>query len=105
MGSAPRPLALRRRGYAPDTRVWRLGANAKYTFNPAAPLHVFVNGGPDLYHFDPGAFEGGFNLGLGLNLPAGKRFSFEATYDYNRALTASPDFPFNQVMLGMLVSF
>jgi len=89
----------------PDTRVWRLGANAKYTFNPAAPLHVFVSGGPDLYHFDPGSFEGGLNLGLGLNLPAGSLFSFEATYDYNRALTPSPDLPFHQIMLGMLVSF
>lgn len=89
----------------PDTEVWRLGANAKYTFNPAAPVHVFVSGGPDLYHFQPGSFEGGLNLGLGLNVPAGSRFSFEAAYDYNRALTCSPDLPFHQVMLGMLVSF
>jgi hypothetical protein len=89
----------------PDTRVWRLGANAKYTFNPAAPLHVFVSGGPNLYHFNPGSFEGGLNLGLGLNLPAGSLFSFEATYDYNQALTPSPDLSFHQIMLGMLVSF
>lgn len=89
----------------PDTKVWRLGVNAKYTFNPGAPLQVFVNGGPDLYHFDPGSFEGGVNLGLGLHVPAGSLFSFEATYDYNRALTPSPDLPFSQVMLGMLVSF
>ena len=89
----------------PDTKVWRFGANAKYTFNPAAPLRVFVNGGPNLYHFDPGAVEGGFNVGLGLNLPAGKRFSFEATYNYNRAITASPDLAFSQFMLGLLVNF
>lgn len=92
-------------GTAPDTKVWKLAANAKYTFNPADPLRVFVNGGPDLFHFDPGAFEAGFNVGLGLNLPAGKRFSFEATYNYNRALTASPDLAFSQFMLGMLTSF
>ena len=79
--------------------------NAKYTFNPGAPLQVFVNGGPDLYHFDPGNVEFGLNLGLGLHVPAGQLFSFEATYDYNRALTPSPDLPFSQVMLGMLVSF
>ncbi len=89
----------------PDTTVWRLGANAKYTFNPADPLRVFVNGGPDMYHFDPGAFEAGFNVGLGLNLRAGKRFSFEAAYNYNRALTASPDLEFSQLMAGLLVSF
>ncbi len=89
----------------PDTKVWRFGANAKYTFNPAGPLRLFVNGGPNLYHFDPGSVEGGFNVGIGLNLPAGKRFSFEATYNYNRAITASPDLPFSQFMLGLLVSF
>jgi hypothetical protein len=89
----------------PDTKVWRLGVNAKYTFNPGAPLQVFVNGGPDLYHFVPGSFEGGVNLGVGLHVPAGQRFSFEVTYDYNRALTPSPDLHFSQVMLGMLVSF
>jgi opacity protein-like surface antigen len=89
----------------PDTKVWRFGANAKYTFNPAGPLRLFVNGGPNLYHFDPGSVEGGFNVGIGLNFPAGKRFSFEATYNYNRAITASPDLPFSQFMLGLLVSF
>jgi hypothetical protein len=89
----------------PDTKAWRLGANAKFTFNPGAPLRVFVNAGPDLYHFDAGSFEGGFNAGLGLNLPAGRRFSFEATYNYNRAITPSPDLDFSQVQLGMLVSF
>ncbi len=89
----------------PDTKVWRFGANAKFTFNPAGPLRLFVNGGPNLYHFDPGSVEGGFNVGIGLNLPAGKRFSFEATYNYNRAITASPDLPFSQFMLGLLVSF
>ena len=89
----------------PDTTVFRLGANAKFTFNPAGPLRVFVTGGPDLYHFDPGDFEAGFAVGLGLNLPAGQRFSFEATYDYHRAFTASPDLSFSQFRLGLLVSF
>jgi HYDIN/CFA65/VesB-like, Ig-like domain len=89
----------------PDTKVWRLAPNAKYTFNPTAPLRVFVNGGPDFYHFDPGSFHGGVNLGVGLNFPAGPRFSFEAKYDYNRAVTASPDLPFSQIQVGMLISF
>jgi hypothetical protein len=89
----------------PDTKVWRFGVNAKYTFNPAGSPQLFVNGGPNLYHFDPGRVEGGFNVGIGLNVPAGKRFSFEGTYNYNRAITASPDLPFSQFMLGLLVSF
>jgi hypothetical protein len=89
----------------PDTKVWRLGVNPRYTFNPAATLQVFVNGGPDLFHFEPGNVEGGANLGLGLHLSPGQLFSFELTYDYNRALTPSPDLPFSQIMLGMLVSF
>ena len=90
---------------AADFKVWRLGANAKYTFNPGDPLRLFVNLGPDLYHFDPGSFEAGFNVGVGVNLPAGKRFSFEAAYDYNRAITASPDLAFSKFMLGLLISF
>ncbi len=89
----------------PDTDLWKLGANAKFTFNPAAAVHVFVNGGPDLYHFSPGSFEGGVNLGLGLNVPAGSRFSFEATYNYHWALTASPDLRYDQLQLGLLISF
>ena len=91
-------------GGSSDTRVWKVAANAKYTFNPGDPLRVFVNAGPDLFHFDPGAVEAGFNVGLGLNVPVGKRFSFEGTYNYNRALTASPDLAFSQFMLGLLVS-
>ena len=89
----------------PDTDVWKLGANLKWTFNPAAPLRVFVNGGPHLYHFDPGTFEGGANLGLGLQVPAGPRFAVEATYNYHWALTASPDLEVSELQLGTLVSF
>ena len=89
----------------PDTDVWKLGANLKWTFNPAAPLRVFVNGGPHLYHFDPGTFEGGANLGLGLQVPAGPRFAVEATYNYHWALTPSPDLEVSELQLGTLVSF
>lgn len=89
----------------PDTDVWNLGANLKWTFNPAAPLRVFVNGGPHLYHFDPGTFEGGLDLGLGLQVPAGPRFAVEATYNYHWALTASPDLEVSELQLGTLVSF
>ncbi|HTG36023.1 MAG TPA: choice-of-anchor D domain-containing protein [Thermoanaerobaculia bacterium] len=89
----------------PDTRLWSLGANAKYTLNPAAPVRVFLNGGPGLYHFDPGTFEGGLSLGLGINVPAGPRFAIEATYNYHWVLTASPPLKYDQVQAGFLVSF
>ena len=91
-------------GFA-DTDVWKLGANAKFTVNPAAPARFFLNAGPHLYHFDPGSFEGGLNLGLGLQVPAGPRFAFEATYNYHLALTAAPDLEWSELQLGFLVSF
>ncbi len=89
----------------PDVELWKLGSNVKFTFNPASPVQVFVNGGPDLYHFDPGSFEGGVNLGLGLRVPAGPRFAVEAAYEYHLALTASPDLEYAEAALGFLVSF
>ena len=58
-----------------------------------------------LYHFDPGTFEGGLNLGLGFNLPAGPLFAIEATYNYHWVLTASPILKYDQVQIGLLVSF
>lgn len=88
-----------------DTDVWSLGANAKFTFNPAAPVRVFVNGGPKAYHFDPGDLEAGLNVGLGLGFPAGSRFAIELTYNYEWALTANPDLEFSELEAGLLVSF
>jgi hypothetical protein len=88
-----------------DVTVSTLSSNAKYTFNPASPVHVFLNGGLGLYHFTPGDFEGGGNLGLGLNVPVGHRFALELTYNYDWAFTASPALKFSQVQLGLLVSF
>lgn len=89
----------------PDTDLWSLAANARFTINPAAPVRVFLNGGLGVYHVDPGDFEGGGNLGLGLNVPAGPRFAFEATYNHHWAFTASPTLEFGQAQLGFLVFF
>jgi hypothetical protein len=88
-----------------DVDVSTLSANVKYTFTPTWPVHIFVNGGLGLYHFNPGDFEGGGNLGLGLNVPVGHRFALELTYNYDSAFTASPNLEFSQVQLGLLVSF
>ena len=88
-----------------DIDLSTLSANVRYTFNPAAAVHIFLNGGLGLYHFDPGTFEGGGNLGLGLNVPVGPRFALELTYNYDSAFTAAPDLDFSQIQLGLLVSF
>jgi hypothetical protein len=89
----------------PDTDVVTLSPNAKFTFNPGAPVRLFLNGGLGLYHFDPGTFEAGGNLGGGLNVPLGRRFALEATYNYHSTFTASPNLKFDQAQLGLLVSF
>jgi hypothetical protein len=89
----------------PDIDLATLSTNAKFTLNPAAPVHVFFNGGFGLYHFDPGTFEGGGNLGVGLNVPLNPIFALELTYNYDWAFTASPSLDFSQVQLGLLVSF
>lgn len=88
-----------------DTEVRSLGADAKFTFNPAAPVRVFVDGGPRAYHFDPGDLEAGLGLGLGLAFPAGSRFTLELSYDYDWAFTATPDLRFSELTAGLLVSF
>ncbi|MEE8526711.1 MAG: choice-of-anchor D domain-containing protein, partial [Thermoanaerobaculia bacterium] len=89
----------------PDVDLANLSANARFTVNPAAAVRFVVNGGLGLYHFDPGDFEAGANLGLGLSVPAGSRFAFEATYNYHSAFTASPSLELSQFQLGFLVSF
>ncbi len=80
-------------------------ANARDTFNPAAPQRLFINAGGGLYHFDPGAREGGINIGVGLNVPVGPRFAIEGTYNYHEVFTPSPNLRFSQFQVGLLVSF
>lgn len=89
----------------PDTDLASLSANAKLTLNPGAPVHVFLNAGLGLYHFDPGAFEAGGNVGFGLKVPVGRRFALEATYNYHSTFTAAPNLALDQVQLGLLISF
>jgi len=87
-----------------DTDLWNLSANTRYTVNPTDPARAFLNGGLGTYHFNPGDLEGGGNLGLGLNVPVGSRYAFEATYNYHWVFTASPSLEFGQIQLGVLVS-
>jgi hypothetical protein len=88
-----------------DIDVSTLAANARFTLNPGWPVRVFLNGGIGAYHFDPGQFEGGTNLGLGLQIPAGSRFVLELTYNYHWALTASPTLRFDELQAGVLIPF
>ena len=89
----------------PDTDIWHLAPNIRYTFNPGAPWLVFANAGLGLYHFNPGDFEAGLNLGAGLRRPLNPRFAIEATYNFHWAFTASPSKQYSQVQGGLLVSF
>ena len=89
----------------PDIDLKSLSVNAKYTVTPSWPVRLFLNGGIGAYHFRPGDFEGGGNLGLGLQVPAGSRFTFELTYDYHSTLTGSPNLRFSELQLGVLISF
>ena len=93
------------RAARPDVDLANLSANAKFTVNPTGAVRLFLNGGFGLYHFNPGDFEGGGNLGLGLNVPLGRRFALEATYNHHWAFTASPVLRFSQVQAGLLISF
>jgi hypothetical protein len=88
-----------------DVTAWMVAPEAKYLFNPSAPLRVFVNGGPGLYHLDPGRFEFGFPMGAGVNWRAGRRIAFEGTYNFNWLVTASPSANYSQIQAGMVVSF
>jgi hypothetical protein len=83
------------RSGGPDVDAWTLSPNIRYILNPGGWVRVFLNAGVGAYHFDPGDFEGGWNLGLGINVPAGPRFSIEGTYNYCSAFTASPDLEFD----------
>jgi hypothetical protein len=89
----------------PDIEAWTLSPNLRFTVNPGAPVRLFFNGGLGLYHFNPGDFEGGGNLGAGLTIPLGSRFALEPTYNYHLAFTASPKLKYSQIQLGLLVSF
>ena len=88
-----------------DLDLWTLAGNLKYTFNPGAPVELFVNGGGGLYYLDPGDLEGGYNLGVGLAAPVTSSLTFEATYNYHSIFTSSPDLEFGQAQLGLLFSF
>lgn len=88
-----------------DTDAWHLAPNLRYTFNPGDPWLVFANGGFGLYHFKPGGFEAGLNLGAGLRRPLNRRFAIEGTYNFQWAFTASPSRRYSQVQGGLVVSF
>jgi hypothetical protein len=93
------------RGALPDVDVSTLSADARFTLNPAGPIRAFLNGGIGAYHFDPGKYEGGANLGLGFQIPAGSRLVLELTYNHHWALTASPTLRFSEVQAGLLIPF
>jgi hypothetical protein len=88
-----------------DVTVWHIAPNARYTFNPGNAWLVFANGGLGLYHFGPGSFEAGLDIGGGLRRPISPRFAVEATYNFQWAFTASPNRRYSQLQGGLVVAF
>jgi photosystem II stability/assembly factor-like uncharacterized protein len=93
------------RGASPDISVEAAAAHLRYTFNPASAAQLFLDAGPSLQHFNPGDFKAGADLGLGLAVPLGRRFSLEATYRYRWTFSASPSREYSQLLAGFLISF
>lgn len=90
----------------PDTTLQNLSADIKFTVNPASAVHIFLNAGFGLYHFNPGIFKAGGNLGLGLNIPLNRRFALEGTYNFHSTFFGSPpNMRFSQIQMGLMISF
>ncbi|MEO7855289.1 MAG: hypothetical protein ABIR94_24005, partial [Rubrivivax sp.] len=71
------------KGGNPANDAWHLSPNIRFTFNPGDPVLGFVNAGAGLYHFRPGGFDAGLNLGGGLRYPFDRRFAAEGTYNFH----------------------
>ena len=98
-------LGLGRFDGLPDIDLTTLSASARFTFNPMAPVQIFLFGGPEVSDFDPGDLELGLQAGVGLHIPTGRRYAVELAGGYHDALTASPDLRHTRLSVGFLVSF
>lgn len=88
-----------------DLNIPSFAATARFTLNPASSWRVFLEGGPSVQHFNPGDFEAGADLALGLDVPLGRRFAVDGQYRYRWAWTARPDREISQLLLGLSTSF
>jgi hypothetical protein len=91
-------------GGAADIDIWNLSANLKVVPVLTTPW-VFLNGGFGLYYIDASDMEGGFNVGFGLGQPLSSNLDIEATLNYHRTLTASPNLAFGRLQSGLIWSF
>jgi outer membrane protein with beta-barrel domain len=79
-----------------------LSANLQLVTAPSATgLRGYAQAGPGVYKPKSGATVGGFNAGLGLQMPVGGAFALEFGIDYHQIQTKGPT-RFATVQLGVL---
>lgn len=88
-----------------DLEVWTVSGNLKYYLFRGTLWRGFVNGGMGLYFMHPGNIESGGNLGGGVALQIQPYLELEATANYHRTTTASPDLKYGQLQLGIIYYF
>lgn len=111
------PLAQRwaldfRLGYArfagissvPDVEAAHLSMNLKAIPILTVPW-AFLNAGLGLYSVDWNSPEAGFNLGLGVGQPLGPNLDLEASINYHRVFTVTPDLEFAKIQVGFIWAF
>jgi subtilisin family serine protease len=91
-------------GGAPDREFMDLSLNAKYVPVLGSPW-LFVNGGLGLYYLDWRDLHGAGNVGVGLGRRITPHIDLEATANYHRTFTASPNLGFVKAQVGAILSF
>ncbi len=87
-----------------DVSINNLSANLSYIVIDRTPW-VFVNAGPGIYQIDNSDTEYGANLGIGVGYPWGPNRVLEFTYNYHWALSASPQYRFDKIQIGIVQKF
>ena len=88
----------------PDVEAAHLSMNLKVIPTLTVPW-AFLNAGLGLYSVDWNSPEAGFNLGLGVGQPLGPNLDVEASINYHRVFTVTPDLEFAKIQVGFIWAF